>query len=243
MSVTTRCFDFTKSKRFCIKELNSRSWIIPVILFFSISDLFAFQTKVNVIMDGDTIEVLHDRSPLRIRLYGIDTPEHDQDFGTRAKQFTSEKVFGKMVEVVPMDEDRYERTVAKIYVDGKYLNLMIVEAGLGWWYQRYAPHDEDLAKAEREARSAKIGLWSHPNPIPPWEFRRHRVSSSHRPAQPQPVKVSEPQSKIVFHGNVKSKVFHQPGCKHYDCKNCTATFTDRDDAEKAGYRPCGLCSP
>ena len=203
----------------------------------------AFPAKVIGIMDGDTIEVLHDRSPLRIRLYGIDTPEHDQDFGTRAKQFTSEKVFGKMVEVVAMDEDRYERTVAKIYVDGKYLNLMIVEAGLGWWYQRYAPNDEDLAKAERDARSAKIGLWSHPTPTAPWEFRRHRASSNHKQAQPQPAQVSEPKSKIVYHGNVKSKVFHQPGCKHYECKNCTARFTSTDDAEKNGYKPCKFCSP
>ena len=202
-----------------------------------------FTAKVIGIMDGDTIEVLHEGSPLRVRLYGIDTPEHNQDFGTRAKQFTSEKVFGKMVEVVAMDEDRYERTVAKIYVDGKYLNLMIVEAGLGWWYQRYAPNDEDLAKAERDARSARIGLWSHPTPTAPWEFRRHRASSNHKPAQPQQARVSEPQSKIVYHGNVKSKVFHQPGCKHYECKNCTARFTSRDDAETNGYRPCGICSP
>lgn len=150
------------------------SFIFAVILQ---TDLQAFPAKVIGIMDGDTIEVLHDGRPMRIRLHGIDTPERKQDFGIRAKQFTSEKVFEKMVEVVPMDEDRYERTVAKIYVDGKYLNLMIVEAGLGWWYQRYAPHDEDLAKAEREARSAKLGLWSHPYPTPPWEFRRNRASS------------------------------------------------------------------
>lgn len=105
--------------------------LLSVIAIFALAEpanADSFTAKVIGIMDGDTIEVLHDRSPLRIRLYGIDTPEHDQDFGTMAKQFTSEKVFGKMVEVVPMDEDRYERTIAKIYVDGKYLNLMIVEA-------------------------------------------------------------------------------------------------------------------
>ena len=140
------------------------------------SDNSTFQAKVIGVLDGDTIEVLKDKAPLRIRLYGIDCPEHDQDFGTRAKQFTSDKVFGKTVEVVPVEKDRYERLVAKIYIDGKYLNQMIVAEGFAWWYKRYAPDDIDLKEAENEAKSSKKGLWSHPNPIPPWKFRRQKAS-------------------------------------------------------------------
>ena len=83
------------------------------------SDTSTFQGKVIGVLDGDTIEVLKDKAPVRIRLYGIDCPEHDQDFGTRAKQFTSDKVFGKTVEVVPVEKDQYHRLVAKIYIDGK----------------------------------------------------------------------------------------------------------------------------
>ncbi len=77
----------------------------------------------------------------------------------------------------PSMKDRYKRQVAKIYIEGKYLNQMIVAEGLAWWYKRYAPKDEDLRKAENDARASKIGLWSHPNPIPPWKFRRHKVST------------------------------------------------------------------
>ncbi len=141
------------------------------------ADTAAFRAKVIGVLDGDTIEVLKDKAPVRIRLYGIDCPEHDQDFGTRARQFTSDKVFGKTVEVVPIEKDRYERLVAKIYIDGKYLNQMIVAEGFAWWYKRYAPNDDDLRKAENDARAAKIGLWSHPNPIPPWKFRRQKAST------------------------------------------------------------------
>ena len=141
------------------------------------SDTSTFRGKVIGVLDGDTIEVLKDKAPVRIRLYGIDCPEHDQDFGTRAKQFTSDKVFGKTVEVVPVEKDRYERLVAKIYIDGKYLNQMIVAEGFAWWYKRYAPKDDDLQKAENDARSSKKGLWSHPNPIPPWKFRRQKASN------------------------------------------------------------------
>jgi len=131
------------------------------------ADTSTFRAKVIGVLDGDTIEVLKDKSPLRIRLYGIDCPEHDQDFGTRAKQFTSDKVFGKTVEVVPIEKDKYERLVAKIYIDGKYLNQMIVAEGFAWWYKLYAPKDDDLQKAENGARASQKGLWSHPDPIPP----------------------------------------------------------------------------
>jgi micrococcal nuclease len=136
------------------------------------SDTATFRAKVIGVLDGDTIEVLKDKAPLGIRFYGIDCPEHDQDFGTRARRFISDKVFGKTVEVVQIEKDRHERLVAEIYIDGKYLNQMIVAEGFASWYKRYAPDDDDLQKAENDARSSKKGLRSHPNRIPPWKFRR-----------------------------------------------------------------------
>jgi len=55
-------------------------------------------------------------------------------------------------------------------------SIMIVAEGFAWWYKRYAPDDTDLRKAENDARALKKGLWSHPNPIPPWKFRRQKAS-------------------------------------------------------------------
>ena len=161
-----------------VSEMYKHALIICFLLFFPVSVLQvdAFEARVIGVMDGDTIEVLKERKPLRIRLYGIDAPEHDQDFGSRAKKFTSEKVFRKMVEVTPVETDQYGRTVAKVYVDGKYLNHMIVAEGLAWWYKSYAANERDLELAEKEARASKIGLWSHPNPTPPWKFRRQKKS-------------------------------------------------------------------
>lgn len=48
------------------------------------------------------------------------------------------------------------------------LNLELVKAGLAWWYAHYAKHDSRLADAEAEARKGRRGLWSDPNPVPPW---------------------------------------------------------------------------
>lgn len=58
-----------------------------------------FEGKVISVLDGDTIEVLHDNKAERIRLYGIDCPEKGQAFGQKAKQATSSLLFGKDVRV------------------------------------------------------------------------------------------------------------------------------------------------
>ncbi|HEX7092574.1 MAG TPA: hypothetical protein VF205_02770 [Nitrospiraceae bacterium] len=42
------------------------------------------------VLDGDTIEVLHNTHPERIRLSDIDSPEKGQSFSNRAKQAASE---------------------------------------------------------------------------------------------------------------------------------------------------------
>ena len=43
-------------------------------------------------------------------------------------------------------------------------------------------------------------------------------------------------SKGQLRCNVKSKVCHRPGCRHYRCKNCTVTFASEAAAVKAGYQ-------
>ena len=69
--------------------------ITSLFLFFSlVSTGFAFQGKCIKIADGDTITVLVEgKTQHKIRLYGIDCPEKNQDFGQQAKQFTSDMVF------------------------------------------------------------------------------------------------------------------------------------------------------
>ncbi len=47
----------------------------------------------------------------------------------------------------------------------------------------------------------------------------------------------------VYHGNLKSKKFHRPGCRYYACPNCQAVFHSRQEALAAGYVPCKVCRP
>jgi len=79
---------------------------------------WAWSGKVVGVIDGDSITVLHDGRQEQIRLWGIDCPEKNQDFGTKAKHATSILVFVKVVEVDPVTTDRYGRTVAFVRVGG-----------------------------------------------------------------------------------------------------------------------------
>ena len=93
-----------------------------IIVFFISGISYAqapIQGKVVGIADGDTITVLQDNQQFKIRLYGIDTPEKSQDFGQKAKQFTSDMVFKQHVKVIAYDSDRYGRTVGMVYIGQK----------------------------------------------------------------------------------------------------------------------------
>lgn len=153
--------------------------MIRAVLFFVGFFLSAnFTGKVISVADGDTITVLLDNSPTRIRLYGIDCPEvaHKsgdvtQPFGSKAKEFTKELCAGTQVKVIEKDKDRYGRIVAIVVLeDGRVLNEELLRNGFAWHYKKY-DNTKEWAKLEEEARSAKKGLWSQENPQAPWDFR------------------------------------------------------------------------
>ena len=111
-----------------------------------------FTAKCVGVADGDTITVLVGTEQMKIRLEGIDTPERGQDFATRAKQFTSGRVFGKQVHILPKEKDRYGRLVARVQIDDDDISLELVKAGLAWHYKKYSS-DPELAAAEQQNKS------------------------------------------------------------------------------------------
>ena len=128
--------------------------------------------KVVKVVDGDTIDILQNRSTVRIRLNGIDAPERGQAFGTRAKQFVLDVAAQQTVTVEIKDVDRYGRSVGDVFLpDGRNLNREIVAAGYAWWYRKYSK-DQALGRLEEDARRDRRGLWQDKNPMPPWEWRK-----------------------------------------------------------------------
>ena len=132
-----------------------------------------FSGQVVGVVDGDTIDVLHNGKAQRVRLYGIDCPEKKQPYGKKAKWFTSDLAFRKTVTVIVKDHDRYGRTIGEVILpNGKSLNRKLVRAGYAWWYRNYAPKDIELMILQKTSRKLNAGLWAGTEPIAPWEFRR-----------------------------------------------------------------------
>ena len=136
-----------------------------------------FEAVVVGVYDGDTITV-RTTETIKIRLHGIDSPELKQPFGQASKQALSGLVFGKNVTVKPDKKDRYGRTIARVETDGQDVSTTMVETGMVHWYQQYAKHDTELQSAQTKAKSAKLGVWSVPDAIAPWEFRKQKKAAT-----------------------------------------------------------------
>ena len=143
--------------------------------------------RVVGVADGDSVTVLDaNLEQHKIRLQGIDAPEKAQPFGQRSKENLSRLVFDKDVRVEWSKRDRYDRIIGKVWVQPVTcptcaMTLDVghaqITVGLAWWYRKYAgeqsPEDRGAYEvSEQEARAKGVGLWSHPDPVPPWEWRR-----------------------------------------------------------------------
>lgn len=187
--------------------------------------------KVISIKDGDTIEILTaDKQTFKIRLNGIDTPEKNQAFGQRARQFTSDLAYLKEVQVIVRDIDRYGRSVGDvILLDGKILNKELVRNGFAWHYKQYSK-DQELAELEVQAREKKLGLWADKDPVAPWNFRRGRTSNE---------EVKQVYDENAFFVTKTGKKYHKMGCSALK----STIQISLEDAKKKGYQPCKLCKP
>ena len=128
--------------------------------------------RVTHVTDGNRLTFQHDGEPEALELFGVDCPELEQPFGKEAKEATERLALDKSVAVKAWGKNPYTGRMIGVVIlpDGTNLNHELVKAGLAWWDRDY-PKEEELAELEAQARAAKRGLWSDPNPVPPWEVR------------------------------------------------------------------------
>jgi endonuclease YncB( thermonuclease family) len=155
--------------------------IVALFCFFALcAPACAFSQEITgrvvAITDGDTLKILtpaHEQ--IKIRLADIDAPEHDQPYGSRAKQALSDLAYGKTLSIEDEGLDRYGRTIGLIHAGQENVNADLVSEGAAWVYRRYS-HDPALLANEAQAKAAKRGLWALPEAqrIPPWEWRKEQ---------------------------------------------------------------------
>lgn len=152
------------------------------------------RVKIARVIDGDTIV---DTSGMHYRLYGIDTPERKQEYGSQAtdavRLFLAQ--YKNLIYVQEHGLERNRRMLATFYASAnpdqelQNLNYMLVARGHAWVYRirkeeetrgvPLLPTLDQYVRAESEARESKTGLWAYENPERPQKYRR-RMRNEHR---------------------------------------------------------------
>lgn len=131
--------------------------------------------RVSRVIDGDSIEVELSSGPIEVRMHSIDAPEWDQPGGREARAALQERLRGADVVIVPVEQDRYGRMAAVVYLDDANVDAWLVRQGHAWVYRQYA-RDSRYCEAEIAARSERRGVWARPatEQRAPWEWRAAR---------------------------------------------------------------------
>jgi len=142
------------------------------------------------VTEGDRITVNSFGTEIHVRLYGVAAPQTakvdkftgwykaGQPYAEDAFRALSIKVLHQQVKVeirntVLFKNDPTQLAVAIVYLDGRNINLEMLNDGWGWAYKKFM-NKADLAHylaTERAARTKKNGLWLQENPQPPWDFK------------------------------------------------------------------------
>ena len=129
------------------------------------------------VLDGDSIDVkLSNSKKITVRLFGIDCPEGDQPFGSKAKKITMLKTLKKHVFVTPLDKDKFGRVVGLVRIAGDKttLNEHLIREGAAWVFDWFCkePFCDEWRQMQKETVREKRGLWKDKNPAPPWKWRK-----------------------------------------------------------------------
>lgn len=132
------------------------------------------EVKYNKKVDGDTAKFELDGKIITVRFLGINTPETvdktrgEEPYGKEASDYTEQKLKNaNKIELEydsnALEKDKYDRTLAWIWIDDSLLQKELVENGLAETYmlQNNYKYAGVLQLAEAEAKKNKVGIWSN----------------------------------------------------------------------------------
>ncbi|MCE5313989.1 MAG: thermonuclease family protein [Armatimonadota bacterium] len=201
-----------------------------------------FSGTVTAVTDGDTLQLDRDGKTEKVRLYGIDAPEMKQDYGAQARQAVIDLALGKLVRVEVLKSDQYRRTVGVVTLPGNVnLNQEMVKSGLAWWYRDVAPKSVQLPRLQDAAMGVRLGLWSKPDPTPPWEFRSRGSGDKTAEASKCDHGNVQPVNDGIVYVSESGKCYHRENC--CTMRRSKLVMMTLSEAIAAHYRPCKICKP
>jgi len=158
--------------------LINQSSLTPNLLIAEAKQSYA----VERITDGDSIWINKNGKKTEVRLACIDAPERKQFWGRESTTKLEQLLpLGQKVELRESGKDRYNRTVAEIFVAGQSVNIQMVKEGNAVVYPQYlkncASNKNQYLQAEEYAKIQQLGFWNQQNPVMPWDFRRGKRSN------------------------------------------------------------------
>ncbi len=150
-----------------------RLFILAVLLLTS--SAFAkdyLKGEVEEIINGDTFIVETERGDVKVKLYGVEAPEKDQEYGRESSKLLKDLIDDEDVKIIPVHATKSGTLIGKVYLDGDYINATMIKAGAAWYDDDHAD-DSKLEKAEKWAKKHEVGIWSHRDPTPPWVYKKN----------------------------------------------------------------------
>jgi len=117
-----------------------------------------YLAEVTHVHDGDSLWVqpLQGGRRQRVRLEGIDAPEICQGSGRAARDRLAALVLERRVLVEVTGQDRYRRTLARVWLDSADVQAVLVTEGWAWSYRvrgQAGHYDREEALARRQGRA------------------------------------------------------------------------------------------
>jgi len=113
--------------------------------------MYEYYTKIDKVVDGDTVDVFIDLGfsvwhKERIRLAGIDTAEKNTPLGKALKQFLVANIEGKTIRLQVSKPDKYGRYLGVAFLKDSSISIndQLIKANL----------------AKQYGGDSKIGLWT-----------------------------------------------------------------------------------
>lgn len=117
--------------------------------------------RVQQVYDGDTVLLENGR---KLRYLGINTPEYQEPFYSKAKRFNESLVLNREIrlEFDREKSDSYGRLLAYVYVGDQLINARLVQAGLAhaFFIGPDRRHNTLLLEMQENAKLRRVGIWS-----------------------------------------------------------------------------------